>query len=604
MATPNHCLIIGLDGAVPEVVEHYARVGLLPNISMLMKSGAWSENCLPPLPNTSPACWATVATGASPATHGVTGSNLYDNKLPLTETRAHEGYLSGSTKAETLWEAAERAGMRSLLVSYPTSWPPKTSGPQIGTTDTSATDGSFGIKHQLFSTEDIPFGSRISLEPGGGTLRARLTPELEPGYWIVDKASRSHAVRIKPFSWSVEITRENDVAFYAQQGPRRRLATLRKGQWSRDLEITLQTATGPRILRCRIKVIAVSYRARRLIAYVTRMVAPPCVHPSSLESMVGGIPGIPSYRDHFNAPKMDSVDLDTFIEIQEMGFDWMASAVRRCRRGYPCQLTCVYTVSVDTVNHLYRNILEKEQIVPAKALRAARDVERRTYQAIDSFIGKLLSIRRKNRLVVLVSDHSAVTYGHDFTIDEALRRAGLLVTKKTSTGEEIVLTKSKAICQREVHIYVNLKGRNPGGVVEKKDFDDVVHQIIAALYDYTDPATNRKPVALALRREDAGLVGLCGDGIGDVVVAVRGGFGRLPGDEVHGHRLPGGEHNGKRMRCLLLLSGPGIRRNVRIQRTAFLRDIAPTIAYLMKFPAPRDTEGGILYQMLEDQPGL
>ena len=95
------------------------------------------------------------------------------------------------------------------------------------------------------------------------------------------------------------------------------------------------------------------------------------------------------------------------------------------------------------------------------------------------------------------------------------------------------------------------------------------------------------------------MVGLCGDGIGDVVVAVRGGFGRIPGDDVHGHRLPGGEYGGKKMRCLLLFSGPGVSKGVRIKRNVGLQDIAPTIAGLMGFPAPRDTEGGIIYQMME-----
>lgn len=78
-----------------------------------------------------------------------------------------------------------------------------------------------------------------------------------------------------------------------------------------------------------------------------------------------------------------------------------------------------------------------------------------------------------------------------------------------------------------MHIYVNLKGRNPGGIVDKKDYDDVVNKIIGALYDYTDPETRRKPVALALKKEDARIIGLCGDGVGDVVVAVRGGSGKI-----------------------------------------------------------------------------
>jgi predicted AlkP superfamily phosphohydrolase/phosphomutase len=330
------------------------------------------------------------------------------------------------------------------------------------------------------------------------------------------------------------------------------------------------------------------------------MVSTPRVVPRSLESAIDRIQGIPSYRDYFNSPNMDTVDLDTFIEIQELGFDWITSAVKVCRREHPCEITSVYTVSIDTVNHLYRNILEKEQTVARNAYLQARNIERRTYEAIDHFIGRLLQIRQRNRLVVLVSDHSAVTYRNNFRVDDALKQADLLVTRKTREGEEAVLEKSQAICQRQMHVYVNLKGRNPGGIVDRKNHEDVVNKIIAALYDYTDPATRCKPVALALRREDAGVVGLRGEGIGDVVVAVRGGFGQVPGDDVHGHRLPGGEHNGKSMKCLLLFSGAGIRKKARIKRTVSLKDIAPTIAHLMNFPAPRDTEGGIIYQMLDE----
>ena len=600
MSIPESCLIIGLDGAVPEVIEKYSKEGYLPNISRLIENGAWAENCLPPLPNTSPTCWATIATGASPATHGVTSSSLYDSRIPLSETYAHKGYSSESTQAETMWEAAERAGLRSLLISFPTSWPPKTKGIQIGTTDTSATDGSFGIKHQLFSTENMPAGLKISLETDRNSLRGQLTPELDPGYWIVDDEARRQATRVEPFSWTVEITRENEVTFYSSSKTGKRLATLGKGEWSKDLRITIQAATGSMDLKYRIKVIAVSHRSKKLVVYITRMVTTPLAIPPSFESAIDKIKGIPSYRDHFNSPNMDSVDLDTFIEIQELGFDWITSAVKYCRRDHPCEITSVYTVSIDTVNHLYRGILEKEQTVARSEYRQARNIERRTYKAIDDFIGKLLKIRQKNRMVVLVSDHSAVTYRNDFRIDDVLKQAGLLVTKKTKEGDVVDLERSKAVCQREVYIYVNLKGRNPGGIVEKKNYDEVVHKIIAALYDYTDPATQCKPVALALRKEDAGIMGLCGEGIGDVVVAVRGGYGRIPGDEVHGHRLPGAEHHGKKMRCLLLFSGAGIRKNARITRPVSLKDIAPTIAHLMKFPAPRDTEGGIIYQMLEE----
>jgi len=602
MTKPDTCLIIGLDGAVPELIEEYSKQGLLPNITKLMRDGAWAENCLPPLPNTSPTCWATIATGASPSTHGVTSGSLYDNKIPLTETNDHKGYSSVSTKAQTMWEAAEGAGIRSLLISYPTSWPPKTQGVQIGTTDTSVTDGSFGIKHQLFSTEDIPASLKIKLENSQQTLHAQLTPELEQGYWILDQETHQDASSIEPFSWKVEVTKQNEVLVHLPKGPENPLVKLIKGEWSKDLKLSIRTDTDSTDLKYRIKVIDVSYDDKKLVAYITRMVTTPRIVPPSLISAIEQIEGLPSYRDYFNSPHLDTVDIDTFIEIQQLGFDWITTAVKVCQREQPCEITSVYTVSIDTVNHLYRNILEKEQIVEKAFYQQASEIEQRTYTAIDEFIGKLLEIPQKNRLVVLVSDHSAVTYRNDFRIEEVLKQAGLLVTRNTRDGEEVVLDQSKAICQEGMYIYVNLKGRNPGGIVDQKNYQDVVNKIIASLYDYTDPETGCKPVALALRNEDARIVGLCGEGTGDVVVAVRGGFGRIPGDDVHGHRLPGGQHHGKKMNCLLLFSGAGIRKNFRVRRTVALKDIAPTIAHLMEFPAPRDTEGGIIYQMLEESP--
>ena len=598
MTRPDSCLIICVDGAVPELIEAYARSGLLPNIRRLIQKGAWAEHCLPPLPNTTPTCWATVATGASPGTHGVTSGNLYDRSLPLTRTRRHQGYESQSTKVETLWEAAEHAGIDSLLVSYPTSWPPKTKGVYIGTTDTSATDGAFGIKHQLFSTEDVPGRVAIRLEEQGDHLAAVLSPELSRGRWTVEEMLGQDAPQLEPFSWIAEVTRGDDVLLREASAPGRTLTKLAKGEWTDDLTVAVRTETGPRILKYRAKAMEVSFCARKLMLYITRMVSCPCVSPPALRSVVDRVAGIPSYRDYFHSPLMDRVDVNTFIEINEMGFGWMAGAVERCQEAKPCGITCVYTVSLDTVNHLYRNILDGEWPVDRETFQKALEIERRTYQAIDGFVGKLLSNQQENRLVVLVSDHSAVSYARAFEVEEALRRAGLLVTRETGHGQEIVLEQSRAIYQPSSYVFVNLSGRNPGGIVAEADHEEVVNRIIAALYDYTDPETGRKPVALALRRDDARIVGLCGEGVGDVVVAVGRGFGKLPGDQVHGHRLPGGRYGDKRMESLLLFAGPGIREGCRIERSVSLKDIAPTIAHLMGFPVPRDAEGGVMYQML------
>jgi hypothetical protein len=132
-------------------------------------------------------------------------------------------------------------------------------------------------------------------------------------------------------------------------------------------------------------------------------------------------------------------------------------------------------------------------------------------------------------------------------------------------------------------------------VVEPSEYEEVVDQVIKALYDYTDPETGLKPVLFALRREDARVLGLYGDRVGDVVFALRPEFGGQ-----HGPFLPTAAWGIGDLRGLLIMAGPGLKRGVRVSRTVWLTDIVPTVCCLMELPIPRDAEGAVIYQALED----
>jgi hypothetical protein len=149
--------------------------------------------------------------------------------------------------------------------------------------------------------------------------------------------------------------------------------------------------------------------------------------------------------------------------------------------------------------------------------------------------------------------------------------------------------------QRSCYIYVNLKGRDPEGIVEPNEYDRVVDQVIKALYEYTDPETGLKPVLLALRREDARIMGLYGDRVGDVIYVLRPEFGGQ-----HGPFLPTATYGIGGLRGLLIMAGPGFKKGVKISRNVWLTDIVPTVCYLMELPIPKDAEGGVMYQALED----
>ena len=113
------------------------------------------------------------------------------------------------------------------------------------------------------------------------------------------------------------------------------------------------------------------------------------------------------------------------------------------------------------------------------------------------------------------------------------------------------------------------------------------------LYDYTDPVTNRKPVTLALRKEDARMIGLWGDHIGDVVFATSGWFGRQ-----HGVMAPTSDYGLLSLETIFVMAGPGVKKGQSMERNMWLVDIVPTICHLAELPVPKECEGAVLYQAL------
>ena len=64
-------MIIGLDSAVPTLVEGWLANGKLPAMAALASSGV-TGRLLAPFPTITASNWASIATGAWPGTHGIT----------------------------------------------------------------------------------------------------------------------------------------------------------------------------------------------------------------------------------------------------------------------------------------------------------------------------------------------------------------------------------------------------------------------------------------------------------------------------------------------------------------------------------------------------
>jgi predicted AlkP superfamily phosphohydrolase/phosphomutase len=103
-------------------------------------------------------------------------------------------------------------------------------------------------------------------------------------------------------------------------------------------------------------------------------------------------------------------------------------------------------------------------------------------------------------------------------VNNFLVEKGFLVPKPDEAGEPLTIksiaaseqsmlwfvdwSKTKAYSMGLGKIYINLKGREPQGIVEPEDYEAVLDEIIEELEAYTDPSTGDRVVKKVYKREE------------------------------------------------------------------------------------------------------
>ncbi len=190
-----------------------------------------------------------------------------------------------------------------------------------------------------------------------------------------------------------------------------------------------------------------------------------------------------------------------------------------------------------------------------------------------------------------------------------LKDAGFTV----SSDRVIDWAKTKAISHGLMQIEINLKGRNPNGSVDPKDYEKVQEEIIDALYSWKSP-DGKRPIALALKKKDAQLLGFWGATTADIVTVFNGGWaagvpaeGKALGGPrdyaEHWCKLPSDRTEVSSDMAMFMIKGPGIKEGYERDpdRLGFMRlvDVVPTISHLMGFRPPEHSQGAVLWDMIE-----
>jgi predicted AlkP superfamily phosphohydrolase/phosphomutase len=152
-------------------------------------------------------------------------------------------------------------------------------------------------------------------------------------------------------------------------------------------------------------------------------------------------------------------------------------------------------------------------------------------------------------------------------------------------------------------IYINLKGREPNGVVEARDYDAVCEKIVERLKALKDPLTDEAWAGQVFRREEL----YSGPRVVDAPDIAF-----LPRDMRY---LPLGNADFTsnkfivdafgisgchRMHGVMIASGAAVERQSRIEG-AHIVDVAPTVLYLMGQSLPQDMDGRVLTEIISNE---
>lgn len=606
-------------------IKKYAKDDLLPNLARIIEEGT-SFKSVPCAPVDTPTNWATLMSGASPSVHGVIS---FTTHMPGEEATYGQSVRrtqhSSFSKAEFLWTTLERSGFRPAVVNYPVGWPPQIRNGFVVGGLTPGGDVWRVSKPKIFSTAPpIPLSNDIKgVQPSYSPLIVHKEGE---NLWF--DVRMDYLDVVLSFRGTHKDGKIDHVRM-AIEGVQEEIR-LDKDGWSPW--ITVPSSEGGTVFK--VKVYTWGLRPEVGLYITQGFKTKGWAYPAGLDDHISGTAGpyvegldTPFVSDDPKRPYGPSnLDAELVLEHAEMHAGWFPRvASQLCGEGEADAFVLHYHL-IDSINHTYLGLLSKEH--PAFDEGVAAKVEgiyQKAYRVVDRMVGELMKVAG-DATIVLTSDHAALPTWKYVSVEAALVRAGLMKYERMGNGtSKVDIAQSQVFPYHDpLHIWINLKGREPKGIVNQGDYDSVVDSTIDALYSIRDPDKGNRVVKLAVRKDRARPNGKASERMGDIWFFLEPGYsnwngtiGSLRFDEVEDSRLEhevvsgydvAGHHTtflptetmgDFTNNSFTVMRGRGIRKGAVARASPRLMDVAPTVAHMMDVEAPRDSEGEIIYDIFE-----
>ncbi len=597
-----------------DLMARYAAEGEMPVFGRLLERGASSEDgCLPALPTNTGAGWATLQTGAWSGTSGAINNVFHATDTPITE--ATTGFDARLLQAETLAQAAERQGLTVACVEWPGTLPATCAGPVIDFRT------FYSARGALLRRDPPGYRPEIAARLGLADLRSEFPPAA--GWRNVPQSTlppREATLTIA----STRPEENRDRVYYAcvyaagaaydrvliaeERDGAAAIAILRPGEWA-PVRVRLNDG---RQAGFHFKLIELAPDLSQCWLAFTTISRTRASRPDLEDLLASDAFAVPETADH-GPIEAGLVDAQTYVEQGLMFYANAEAVYRHVIETYRPDILFAGAPVTDEFSHQFM-----ANVTPAfpgydPTLAAHCETHlRAAYRGADRLLGCLIDLMPADTIVAASSDHGFGAAWRSINANLVLERAGLLF----ADGEGRPLPQSRAVAfwaGGTCNIYINLVGREPGGIVPPSQYEAECARIVAAFWALN--AAGERVVDAIYRCDETAAIPTSGgpatmrfpSRTGDVVVfaapphqfdapdaqaliapsPLLGQHGYLP-DTID-------ERLNVNMRPPLLLAGPGVPAGLRLYGARAI-DIAPTLAALLGIAPPAQADGRNLLQ--------
>lgn len=643
-------LFLGLDAAMPDLIKKFVNEGKMPNTERLMKRGVFTrlETVFPPL---TAAAWTAIVSGAGAGTNGVPSLMVKHQGEELNSW--HTSFDRNEVLCETLWDVAKRMGKKTALINWPVTFPLGAITEEDGVQLAGALNPPFRyfymplwdvassavFSDQLLRCNQIP-GRAVQVQ----TRKAEGWSNLPDSHReILEFEITVPPTYVEGYKMNVIIYASTEEGYdkmliSESKDASQALADIKTGHHGSWIVKNFKANDYQRDGRFRFQLLDLSKDGRNFKLYQSAInMAEAYSVPASLTSEVEAVAGCFMEVDDPWAFMDGWMSDKAYIQQLGMHANWWGNATRYILENKEWDLAFTWVGTIDHIEHvLYGGIEPKARVYDPSKADWCMEMISKAYMQVDANIGKILrSVDLDNTYIVIISDHGFTHLDWNPYVKEHLSRNGLLdYVLDLSTDDPSNLsvnwetTKCHPLEPGHAHIFVNLKGRDPHGIVDPEDYAKVQQEIIRALMEMRDPETGESVVALAITKEEAGTLGIFEgpgyDRIGDVVYAWKPGYMTHPfiyrsavkyrdgtermisNPELYEEAVLCRNFTGVHlalpslhdMHAVMILAGPGLSHYER-HFPAKIVDVAPTISKIMNMDVPSSAEGGILFDIID-----